>query len=824
MATGPWIPGEHDNSDPLTDFFIAWTDYRGHDDDESGMGGNLCIVRATRETTSDPWVPGNNIVLYQEDPGVNNINMHFHTGGILFPEDDRMVVVLSIGDNARNNRIVMFERENYSTYDQGYNPTDRNAPTAANPSDPGGANESKFPPAIPVPTSGTQNGWKTYEDRNGQRARLFFTDADYNAGSKTLTSTAFANYTHPASGVTPIIARRPNNPNILEISGIASRAGNVLTLTHAFQNVGTPLKLSGYLASDSSIQCMAQLPTADRNALIWCGDEQSDYLTRVEIDAASKRLTPSRIMGVPTDLMVPTDPDIPQDATGNWLIFLAQCRYPGEGLDYAALLRPGSIGGWIGNNSAATLLFSRAGGVWGQMLKMPAARDVPCCFAGDRYFIGDFTTVGLTSIPVLTPSRIREMQPIAISGGAVNELVQTGTPPKLDYLPDEEIPTTTDGFYTTFTAVGRDTTNNKVDLAGFNIPLPPCKGPIMRATIVDSNYLGVWKLTNEIDYENALMRFKFWVHMLPCNPDQTNPNITPPAGTAGGLRMQFGWIEDDEDTIANNSQSRPFDTRAVGGAGWVPFTAWSLLSEFFVIENNQVVFSPPDMPCILGARVSSVGRQDFLIAFDSVILGENGMCELPEMPLLIGPQSTTGGETLVATYASLPSSTSWSFFAACMLGRSGPDVFTEDRAADPNIITLLTLKESGSLYLRVVLDRAAKKIKLIDNNGASIELSGPTTPFAQPFYFLRDTQILIGVTQFRLGSPTVTTYHFYASIGGSAVVSASSTSLATVRPASAMAGDQNSANIDSALHFCWHYNDAAIPGTPELYLQNLSFI
>lgn len=379
MATGPWVPGDRDNSDPLTEFFIAWTDYRGQSsgpgDKESSLGGNLCIIRATRNTASAQWVPGHNVVLYREAVNNDGRNMHFHTGAILFPEDDRMVVVLSIGDTAKNNRIVMFEREEYHSYDEGWSSGAPNAPLAANPSDPSGANETKFPPAIPVPTSGTQNGWKTYEDRNGQRARVFFTNANYNAtGSPsppTLTSSAFLDYTHPG-GVTPILIVSPSNSSVLLPGGISAQVGSGLTLTHAISGLSALATVSGQIASDNSIQCMAQLPTGDRNAIVWCGDEQSDYLSRMEIDAASERLTPTHVMGVPTDLFVTTDA---QDATGSWLIFLAQCRYPGEGLDYAALLAPGSIVPWSSNNAAVFLLCSRAGQTWGQS----RSRRPPTC-------------------------------------------------------------------------------------------------------------------------------------------------------------------------------------------------------------------------------------------------------------------------------------------------------------------------------------------------------------------------------------------------------------------------------------------------------------
>ncbi|MCC6427363.1 MAG: transposase [Phycisphaerales bacterium] len=40
---------------------------------------------------------------------------------------------------------------------------------------------------------------------------------------------------------------------------------------------------------------------------------------------------------------------------------------------------------------------------------------------------------------------------------------------------------------------------------------------------------------------------------------------------------------------------------------------------------------------------------------------------------------------------------------------------------------------------------------------------------AQPFYFLRDTQILLSITKTHLGFPPVTAYNFYASVGGSQV-------------------------------------------------------
>ncbi|MCC6427364.1 MAG: hypothetical protein IT435_11155 [Phycisphaerales bacterium] len=43
-------------------------------------------------------------------------------------------------------------------------------------------------------------------------------------------------------------------------------------------------------------------------------------------------------------------------------------------------------------------------------------------------------------------------------------------------------------------------------------------------------------------------------------------------------------------------------------------------------------------------------------------------------------------------------------------------------------------------------------------------------------------------------------------------------------PSSILAGDQNGANIESALHFCWYFVDGAIPATPTSYLQNLTFI
>lgn len=870
MATGPWVPGERSSSTVLTDFFVMWTDYRaqskGAGDDKSALGGRLCMIRATRASASDPWKTGPaggsgdpnnpNIVLYEEEVPSNSIDMHFHTGSVVFPDASNPYftrVILSIGDTAKNNRLVVFERDDYRNYADGWTSSDPHAALAPNPKNASGKTEATFPPVVPV----TGNGWTTFEDRQGQRARLFFHSLYLNTGSspRLFSPTEFAPLEHPSGTYTPVVITSPITGgqvyNAVSSVSVDGHGRISLFLTHAYfaSEVPPNSAANGYMLADDSIQCMAQLPLSQRDHVLLCGDEQSDYFTAATVDGgsgASRRISLTRVAGVPTDVAREFVYDssfatvyLPQDSTKNWLIFLATCAKPWQGADYAALRLAGSISGWSSLVEPSSILYSQEGAWWGQMFAPGSTLQTPSAFMGTRYFVGSISpSLPLYSIPTPTVSLNKAL---AISPGGTNKLryYQSGGTNAVELASEGVIPS---GWV------------NSVAPVASPSPAPPSAGPVMRVKLIDGNYAGVWRLAEGLSQPYIAAKVRLFIRPTPPGTGSgTNANTLPTATVGGSIRVTFGWRREGTSHpvsyYANPSaRSRSIDIRAIAGEGWTPVVLQTSTAEWGSLPNAA------DGNWELCMEITGAPRQDFMVCVDAVVIGEAAtnaaVVDLPSRPL---QYSSTGASSpeyydMHWTPGGSPSS-SWNLQAGMVLPITAPDTFTRSRAsiADLPKITVLTIYESSSRFIRVVFNRqdpqrysfgttpALSTIQFYDSSGTMfLELTAPTLPESnnvkQPFCFLRETQVLLAFSQEQVDADTIV-HKAWASVGGTIVaaatsVTSSSTSNRNVRPSRVNTGDHDGVNQDS-IAICGMLLDdanALTDSAAKAALESLSFL
>lgn len=739
-------------------------------------------------------------------------------------------------------------RDDYNNYNEGWVSTST-SPTAARPSP-----DTAFPPSQSV----TQNGWSTYEEREGQRVRITFTDGVYTSGTPNTISSAsgaFANYTQPGGGVTPLWIRggATEVPQFVGITG-KDGSGN-LQLNRAI--TGVTGNLSGYIWSDLSIQGVPNLPTSDPKTVVFGGDESAAAIYKYTVNSGGERIDPRIVHGVMTDLThgYTTVPNDGTDRNLGWLGLLG-AFWPGFSggsfavNDYLMHVTPNAPLPWRRESRAQTVLYSPDGDVWGELFapnhpsEGGANLQLPSAFFGNDVFIGRADTisaVGLYSTPRPrlsgTTSRAITARPMVISGGGTNLLKRHQTSSSIEDIENFNGP----GGTNLVRAVGRNSTPPEVALSDTNIiesvPLPPCGGPIMRLSALDHSYLCLFKLTNPLAFGTLpRMRTRLWVYRLPSAKPNKGENVMPTSAPAF-FGMTLGIVPQGVGYYASDSRIRKSPYLLpdwIAGTGWTPVT----------LSANYEGTNPDPMPSYelyaeLYTAQTGFARQDVLVAWDYVVASD-GLVDLPEQPLVPATPGNpdtpiaTPTETWIANYSNpVPTSTSWSIFLGLRIPDSGPDAFTKDRIGTPSSLTVCTLRGSSTSYLRIVLDRGGSftttipehRLQIIDHNGTVWSISGPASGddginLAQPFLFLRGRQILLGIS--REGS----TYRAWVSVGGTRVKFATTATLAGVIPKSFRIGDINGANVDTAEFFGYWADDASASSESEgtLKLKSLDWL
>lgn len=844
MATGPWVPpGGVDSEGKIIEFFVAWTDYRAN---AGSQGGQLFIMRCWRINSSSLWNLDEVAFLYSDTfwPSLlTDINMHFHTAAVTFPggmEEPSMVVTLSVGDSWPNNRLVNISRDDFADYSIG-----SDEPRAATPSP-----VDEVPPDMPT---GPQNGWLTYEDREGQRNRIQFTNATY--ASTTLTSSAFANFTASTAGVTPLVITSGITGDLPRVVGIISASSSAVGLNQSLTPSGGGSQINGYLWSDESVQGMWQAPGmvrssdtspwfVDRKTVIFGGDEQGNAIYRYTINDPGERINLAIVHGVMTNTA--TDYTAGNDRNLGWLTFLGAFRtgYASGDMiitDYAAHVAPNSHDPWSKEPRAITIFYSPDGNVWGEMFAPSFPRPTPSLgvdfqvpsafFGAESFFLGRPDDTGLHSIPKPRASgetaRYLMARPLSISGGGRNLRRRAQTTSSVETIEVEsgagpQAPNS-------LVAVSRSLFDSSDPTYG-SILKPPCIGPIMRCTFVDSSFMGIWNLTQDFPFDDLpRARMRLWLYVMPGVINPTDPDEMPTC-TAASLSFILSATRSGHSFFDSTTvYSTLLEVPSMAGGGWTPIT---LYFDAGTIGGT----SPPTY--FLQAKVSSgtqtYQRQDVLLAVDFVVASD-GQTDLPVRSLIqpnYPDQSTVLSQNekfnvnfLMAGGSQSPT---WSVFAAFRIPDPGADVFTQSRAVDPTSLTVFTLRESATKYLRIVLDRADPndtdiaapcRLFIIDHTGAQWPIAGPAAGddgigFEQPFYFLRGRQVLFGIARYYNETAAAYRYRAWVSVGGTRVKVADSEddlgsedALAGVLPINIRSGDINSANIDPTEFFGFWADD-----------------
>lgn len=566
MATGPWIPpdGMDESSGRIKKFFVAWADYRhnGAPGGANATGGQLFIMLCTWNNSTSRWELGDAVLLYEELITTSNgailpsyltdgfaYTMHFHSAAITFrqtgedPDVYGMTVTLCIGDTFPNNRLVNIDRDDYNDYATGAGST----ATASNPTPP-----DKFPPDVPFPTPPPNaNDWTTYEDREGQRARVYFEDAIYHTGTPatiTASGSALANLASPASGeYLAAVVRKMQTGTGTPRTGYWARGVNSVTSGNALSLVndlsGYALdgdKVSGYIFSDNGLQGVGQLPlpgddeAADRERVLMTGDEQGTTIYKYTVDEPGDRIVPRIVHGVMTDTSAAYSS--PPNVNLGWNPFLVAMQMPfQEGdytvSDYLVLVVPNSRAPWVGETQAEVMEYSSDGEHWGNVFapNLPQLAQFAFFIAPEaegrtpEIYLGRQDGAHLYSIPKPTSETTRLWRPLSISGGATNLLLTYTEPgsgkPSIErsaapIAPNTTVPVT----------VGPS--------GDFDIPKPPCAGPIMHCTFAAEVSAGTWKLTDPLPFEFvAPIRARLWVYKLP-STGSAGPNTMPVSGPA----------------------------------------------------------------------------------------------------------------------------------------------------------------------------------------------------------------------------------------------------------------------------------------------------
>jgi hypothetical protein len=839
VGTGPWARSR--GSGAITEFFAAWTDYinRGSDPNDA-TGGSLSIVRCKRSSTSAAWedAPRNRLI-YREEASTQGT--HFHTGSVIFPSDDVMVVTLAIGDSGPNNRLIKFTRVNgeeedfFDTFDAGDHSIA--AADSATPVD-------KFPPNVPTPTSPPNAlGWTTFEEREGQRQRISVPDGSATGGSAPFyvdsSPAAFANYTQPSGEHTPFVFVTDvhsvsGDPSVWDTCGIISKVSS--SRVEIDRDISAIWKAShskkiGYVYADGSTQPVPQLPTSMRDEILFGVDEGMSQLMLAKItETGTDKIQMVLAHGTPTDLI--TNVNNP-DEWGNWVILYATCANPAEGKSYAASVHPGTIQSTIdpafqqGSNQwrttklASVILYSPDSTAWGDLVSTNSTANIASGFFGtaegvDYFYLGSDGTNQTALLKTKVPKSFK-MQPLLLAPGGTNHITSAAS---LAFASGGSV---ANGHQVTILPYKREFESGDpvgtlylTDFASeidFAVPKPPCMGPIFRVQFKDDNYAGVWKISDSSVLGSSSIKIRFWIFALPPKPDQASPNVFPPAAAGATLRLRLGWINSAYTNFFANTKSRHMDTRAAHGAGWIPITA-SVPAGLFDPADPMTV-------CMEVLGGSSFSRQDVLIAFDCVLTGAQ-VAELTALPIPPG-NPTPEGENLTLSWTST-ATFAWSCFVALQLPESGPDPFTSERFDINHPPSLFTLRQSSTAYLTVSINRVSRKIVLRDHNDATLELEGPTSPINQPFMFWRERQVLVGISRYLDLSTHTTKYRMWASVGGSQVTFVEG-SLATVTPQAWINGEHDGTHAESMRLFGVYYDRTnSNLSVGKMWLEDLAFL
>ncbi|MCG3123333.1 MAG: hypothetical protein GIKADHBN_01746 [Phycisphaerales bacterium] len=817
MLTGPWCLDR--NSGAIETCFLAWTDYRAkalNSADTEPRGGVFSIAQATRSSGSAPWTTAPvSQVVYRVGfadyvPSTDPTNgtprdegMHCHNGAVLPKPGGGIVTVLSIGDSTTNNRLVKFERSdlNYT------------------------AGEAPVPTINQYPVqSATNNGWTTYEDREGQRRRIHFPDgatAVSGSGNTKYQHSSFANIDASFAADTPL--RYGTFPVYGSTARITGKDGSDVIILSTAVTPDASNKIYGMIAPDNSSQVISHAPLAATDHVLMGSDESMAMLYRAKITDAAKTVRLEHVWGVPPEMLgykrviVITDPvplwfdsNASRDVVANWNVFLIVCAKPRQGQHYIASVHPGNLTLWNQTATASTLLYSidgagDAGAPWGDLFltEEDPGSWTPVAFYGtDAIYIPLRRGAGgLASIPMPVT---KVAQPLCIGGGIdANHLRQT-TPsgvPSIDQIDPQGGTNDVDPV-------------SSSDLATLGVTPPPSLGPVMRFTATDHSYLGIYQMTDTVVTAPASMRIPLWLYVLPPAENPSNPNTPPYAATGGSLRLRFGW----QNFSGVSTISPPIDVSSASGRGWIPF----------VVTTNTRLWqgeTPPSSTFSLKMQVSTnatvFARQDVLIAFDGVVMA-SAEPENPGQPLRIA-NSTPDEKFTVSGWGC---GNQYTFYIAARIPETGSDICTATNGwplfdtAAPGTTgrVLLTLWESSSKYLKLILDRRPKlvsdaanghevaenRLVLVDHQSNYAVLEGPTstvdTAFRQPFLFLKGRQVLIGVC-YDTSIGTSGGYRVWASVGGSEVASAEFPGLQQVKPTTVQTGDQNKTNVDPSQLF-----------------------
>lgn len=846
IASGPWVPpGGMDANGAILKCIFLFVDYRQNSSDPNvvgSLGGQLIMVAAQRTNAGSLWTLDEPILLYEDSitgPVAGTTEyMHFHNAGLTFhptaENPNAIVVSLSVGDSPTRNRLITISRDDWTQYRQG-----TGEPRAATP------DTTTVPPA-----PAAQNGWTTYEDREGQRARITFSDAIYSfSGGQHLLSSAagaFANYAQPTGGgVTPLLITAGVTP-IPQTIGVTGKGGSgALILNRAVADLSPPPPppppLTGYLYADNSIQGVPHLPTSDAKTMIFGGDESANAIYKYTVTGAANKIDPAIVHGVMTDSThgYTTLPDTSAvDRSMGWLALIGSFMpSTPEGVfgvsGYLAHVTPNAFDPWRGESRAQTVMFSSDGALWGDLFApnhpsaLGADLQVPSAIFGNDVFIGRADTAGLYSTPLPkltgTASRAITARPLQISNGGTNILrTKAGDSTKIDVKngPDgsNQIRHPTRG-------------GSSVVLSDTNIiesvPLPPCAGPITRFTVADSPYIALLHIGKVAGFAaTPRVRVRVWVYRLPSakatGGAPLGENAMPPSCQVY-FGATLGLVPEGESFYgANSHKSRYLSAAAIAGTGWTPVT---LHASFETYPSGST-----DIYAELYSGVFSFSRQDFLIAWDYVVVSD-GTLELPQRPLVVSDPPTLSQKEVLTANCSLPSpsSATWSFFIAFRIPDSGPDPFTQDRAV-ASAITVCTLRQSASSYLRVVLNRGGSfgsapiptnSLSIIDHTGTEWPIEGPASGddginIAQPFLFLRGRQVLLGIARYETsgsGGTATASYRAWVSVGGTRVKIADSASggqipLKAVTPSTFRTGDVDGNSPDAIEFFGLWMDDA----------------
>jgi hypothetical protein len=875
MASGPWVPpGGTDAQGNILDFFIVWADYRTNG---GSSGGQLFLYRCTRTAVGQPWdmsrpvlkvfeekfedASGNFLPNYPLSLGSDSC-MHFHGAAVTFPPPGGeaaprpMVVTVVVGDSSPNNRLVNLYRSDYDDYAEG--PARAPLPPTGDP------NTNPIPPS-----EAPLNGWTTYEDREGQRHRLQFSNAVYNPAQRTLTSSEFANYTH-TGGTAPLRIMYPGQ-NIGVIGKTTDGVNHVLHLNRTISEAGSFTgPMSGYLVADSSIQGVLLLPTSNPVSFIMGGDEQGTAIHALTLADPSWRLDVQVLAGVPTHSATgyighgidnPNGQTAGEDTCLGWLCFLGSSRrgvsQAGEPTltDFVALVTPNSKGGsltddknWKDRAAASVVLYSLDGQNWGELFAPNSIATVPpAYFVNDsvpEYFFSRLDNLGLYAVPMPSAGTTRLWRPLCLSGGGTNHLAKytSGGVDAIEiHAGNSEYLLGDPGTTTTATPVARASLGSG-EYA--DVPPPPCEGPIMRAAMLDMGSLGVWSLTRSSTYTPGKKRVKIrvWVWRMAAKLDADGPNVHP-LSTPTSFSMKFRFAESAAGTPSMGSfgSERLIKGATVAGTGrWIPITMEATPSTDLAAQTEYVLHAVfnPSQPFY---------RQDFLLAWDFVqITAETASADIPGRSLRVrasagdGPMTSATEKLILTVPGAVPEEPPppgfWTMFAAFRLPDGGPDPFVRNRAPEPTNITALTIRDEWQRYLRIVLVRSPEdgghKIKVIDHLGNAWEVSGPSSSddglaLSQPLYFLRGRQILIGISGLIDGDGETPLYRLWISAGGTRVKFAEGGSnLSFVTPLHVQNGEPSWSSVDPIELFGIYLDDEIAYGKPDGFdmLEGLLFL